>query len=89
MAEVPPPPSSDARARARCPICSGPTFTAAPTDTAAGKGRERCRNSLCVYNHRDAKCPRCSCQDLRSAWFAAGVYHYSCGRCQNSWQTPA
>jgi hypothetical protein len=75
-------PVVDLRSRTRCPICTGPVYQNVD-------GRDRCRNSLCVYNHREAQCPRCGCQDLRSAWFASGQYHYSCSKCQNSWQTPA
>jgi hypothetical protein len=68
---------SNQRIGERCPICDGPTYLKA--------GEARCRNSLCVFNHRSAICPRCSVQNIKSVWFADGLYHYSCAGCLNSW----
>lgn len=70
------------RGRDRCPTCQGPTKELAGGDI-------RCRNSLCSYNHRKEKCPRCSHQgpDVSSA--KGDSYSYSCPECLNKWNKEA
>jgi|GEM_PF-1812233 len=80
MSSGQPPGDSEKRKVQRCPICDGPLYA-----VESKGGTLRCRNSLCVYNHRNAKCPRCGVNDIKSAWFAGGEYFYSCKRCLASW----
>jgi hypothetical protein len=73
----------DRRQSARCPVCSGPV-------KALENGEQKCRNSLCSFNHKQTSCPRCSSQDIDVLGTVADnsdTYEYSCRDCQNRWQS--
>lgn len=61
----------------RCPTCQGPT----KLDETVGK--ERCRNSLCTFNHGSIRCPRCAAEDVEATGRAAEGYDYTCRDCQH------
>ncbi len=72
---------SERRTRSRCPICQGPT-----KEPVAGEEEGRCRNSLCSFNHRHEKCPRCQHPGPDATQFdAQGQFHYFCTECHNKW----
>ncbi len=74
---------SERRASGRCPVCQG------PTKRVEGTGKERCRNSLCSYNHQDEACPRCQHKGPDVAELKGAAYVYSCPECLNRWTKPA
>lgn len=67
----------DRRSSSRCEVCNGPT--------KVQDGKIRCRNSMCILNHRDVQCPRCQHQGPDVNGARNGVYSYSCKECLNSW----
>jgi hypothetical protein len=72
---------SERRARSRCPICQGPTRDV--------NGEERCRNSLCSYNHQKEQCPRCQHPGPEATKFDNTGFHYFCSECHNKWTKAA
>jgi len=71
---------SERRDRSRCPICQGPMK----------EGEERCRNSLCSFNHRNVNCPRCQHPGPEASRFdGEGQFHYFCSECHNKWISKA
>lgn len=69
---------SERRARSRCPVCQGPTKDV--------NGEDRCRNSLCSYNHQKEKCPRCQHPGPEATKYESdGRFQYFCSECHNKW----
>lgn len=61
----------------RCPTCQG------PMRTDVESGQERCRNSLCPFNHRGVKCPRCGAEDIEATGRSLERFDYTCQDCQH------
>lgn len=74
--------TSERRSRQRCPVCQGPTKTEAD-------GSERCRNSMCAFNHQNEVCPRCKHKGPEILKFENAVYQYECPECMNRWSRAA
>lgn len=70
----------DRRREKRCPECQGAMVL-------SEESNYRCRNSLCRFNHKEVKCPRCSEKKITDVDYRDGVYQYTCGECMNRWNT--
>ncbi len=70
---------AERRARERCPVCQGPM-------KKNDSGGDRCRNSLCAYNHRQVICPRCQSAGPEATQHEAAQLQYFCQECQYKWK---
>ena len=65
------------RSISRCDVCSGPTKYVGEI--------LKCRNSMCAFNHKDVKCPRCESKGPEVQDFKDDKFAYSCKECLNQW----
>ena len=62
------------RSRGRCPECQGPTVEK--------DGQEKCRNSLCLYNHKGLKCKICHSENIQVS-YQKEAFEYKCLDCHH------
>ena len=69
----------DRRSQERCEVCHGPTKLV--------DNKVICRNSLCAFNHREVKCPRCGVKGVDATGYDGDKTSYSCGNCLHVWKS--
>jgi len=63
----------------RCPVCQGRMILGMNSE-------DKCRNSLCIFNHRKVTCPRCGENKILEVEYENMIYSYTCGECLNRWK---